>query len=135
MVLALEKGRSSDPRILGICRRWASLCLACGVRMRVRWIPSEINVSDHDSRLWSQAKGKRLIAIPSNNCSQHEFSSSDFKSGRPASGRKDEDEATDFGEKCLTLNLFEALGFDKPAIILRLADYVSTPSCSCLEDR
>ena len=53
IVLALEKGRASDPRVLGICRRWAALCMSCGIRVRVRWIPSEINVSDFDSRRWS----------------------------------------------------------------------------------
>ena len=52
IVLALEKGRCSDPALLVLCRRFASFALACGVRYRIRWIPSEGNPSDDASRWW-----------------------------------------------------------------------------------
>ena len=52
MCFALEKGRADDPAVLNICRRWGALSSACNIRTRVRWLPSELNPSDQDSRRW-----------------------------------------------------------------------------------
>src|SRR4051812_41513038 len=40
---SLSKGRSSSPAILRRCRRVAALCLAGGLRLLLRWIPTEAN--------------------------------------------------------------------------------------------
>ena len=48
--LAVEKGRATDPKLLGLLRRWAAYSLAGGCRVRLRWIPSEHNPSDAGSR-------------------------------------------------------------------------------------
>ena len=34
--------------------RWAAHCLCCGISTRVRWIASELNPSDFDSRRWDR---------------------------------------------------------------------------------
>ena len=52
VVLALEKGRAADRKLLFICRRWSAHVLAANIRARLRWIPSEGNPSDEDSRVW-----------------------------------------------------------------------------------
>ena len=52
MTFALEKGRATDPRVLRVCQRWCALTLACNIIPRVRWLPSEFNPSDKDSRRW-----------------------------------------------------------------------------------
>ena len=47
---ALGKGRSSSPALLGLCRRFAAIRAACGVRILLRWVPSGWNVADGPSR-------------------------------------------------------------------------------------
>ena len=69
MCFALEKGRADDPAVLNICRRWGALTLACNIRTRVRWLPSELNPSDKDSRRWEHMcrpvpGGKEVRATP-----------------------------------------------------------------------
>ena len=53
----LEKGPSCNGHLLSICRRWCALSVATGIKVRVRWIPSEWNLSDRDSRLWECKEG------------------------------------------------------------------------------
>ena len=54
VVLALEKGRARCPGLMSSCRRMAAHSVACGIFARVRWVASELNPSDHDSRLWQK---------------------------------------------------------------------------------
>ena len=55
MVLALEKGRCCDPKVLVNLRRWAAYLLGSFSRARVRWVVSELCPSDEDSRRWGPA--------------------------------------------------------------------------------
>eukprot|EP00438_Fugacium_kawagutii_P010865 Skav216249 [mRNA] locus=scaffold20:133295:138540:- [translate_table: standard] len=48
--LALSKGRSSNSGMNRVCRQVASVLLATGLRISVRWIPSELNPADRPSR-------------------------------------------------------------------------------------
>ena len=50
VALALDKGRSSDPGLLEVCRRVAAHSLASGSVFRFRWIPSEWDAADSSSR-------------------------------------------------------------------------------------
>ena len=56
--LAVSKGRSSRPEVLGVARQVAAMALAFGLSLHLRWIPSEFNVADDPSRLSSH----RVIA-------------------------------------------------------------------------
>ena len=47
---AARKGRSSAPRLLGVCRRIAALALFADIRLHFRFVPSELNVADAPSR-------------------------------------------------------------------------------------
>lgn len=64
VVLAVSKGRCSNYNLLRLVRRISAHCLACGFHLHVRWIPSEYNTADKDSRFWEPpfkghvAKGK-----------------------------------------------------------------------------
>ena len=51
VVGALTKGRSSSVLLLRRCRRMAAWLLASGLRLFVRWVPSEWNPADGPSRL------------------------------------------------------------------------------------
>lgn len=50
LALAIGKGRSCNHGMLRVSRKIGALCLAAGLTLRVRWIPSEANVSDAPSR-------------------------------------------------------------------------------------
>lgn len=50
VTLALTKGRSSSSPMNRVCRQVAALCLATGMTIHVRWIPSELNPADLPSR-------------------------------------------------------------------------------------
>ena len=52
VVLALQKGRCHNYGLLRIVRRIAAHSLATGQKYCARWIPSERNVADKDSRQW-----------------------------------------------------------------------------------
>eukprot|EP00973_Karenia_brevis_P064060 8902369-Karenia_brevis.AAC.1 len=56
LVLALEKGRSSNFGILVMCRRTAAYSVALGSKFFYRWLPSELNHADHGSRRWEQLR-------------------------------------------------------------------------------
>ena len=55
VVLACQKGRCSNYPLLRIVRRISAHALAAGLRVYVRWIPSELNAADKDSR-WFEPK-------------------------------------------------------------------------------
>ncbi|CAE7560259.1 UPF1 [Symbiodinium sp. CCMP2592] len=56
-VLAAQKGRCAHFGLLRVLRRVAAHTLGCGIRCHVRWVPSELNVADHDSRWRERRKG------------------------------------------------------------------------------
>ena len=56
VVLSIQKGRSSSYGLLRLIQRISSHCLASGVRLHVRWVPSELNVADAPSRQWEPKK-------------------------------------------------------------------------------
>ena len=58
VVLSVQKGRSCSYGLLRLIRRIAAHCLASGIRLCVRWVPSEYNVADAPSRQWEQQKPK-----------------------------------------------------------------------------
>ena len=58
VVLAVSKGRASNSCLNRFCQRIAAEVLACGLQLRVRWIPSEWNTSDQGSRVWEFLRGK-----------------------------------------------------------------------------
>ena len=49
-VSAMSKGRSSSFSLLRVLRPFAALCLACGLTVWPRWLPSERNPADAASR-------------------------------------------------------------------------------------
>ena len=56
MVLAVDKGRSSSPQLMGVCRRLACLLICTGSSLTCRWIPSELNIADAGSRRWEHLR-------------------------------------------------------------------------------
>ena len=52
LAYVLGKGRASNPRLLAIARKWACISMAGDLLLVYRWIPSEYNVADRDSRRW-----------------------------------------------------------------------------------
>ena len=53
VTLAVSRFRSRDFKLLAVIRRIASYALSRNVRVIVRWVPSEYNPSDRDSRVFS----------------------------------------------------------------------------------
>lgn len=53
MTFAIEKGRSSDLRVMNVCRKIAALAVACRMQFRVRWIPLSLMclTETHDAGL------------------------------------------------------------------------------------
>ena len=50
----LGKGRASNPQLLAIARKWACISMSGDLMLVYRWIPSEYNVADRDSRRWEE---------------------------------------------------------------------------------
>lgn len=50
LAFSAGKGRSCNHAMLRVVQKLGALCLACNFALRVRWIPSEKNVSDGPSR-------------------------------------------------------------------------------------
>ena len=61
-VLCCEKGRSASFHMLSACRKLCALLVAANCSVHHRWIPSELNPSDHASRRWEPER-KRLQAV------------------------------------------------------------------------
>ncbi|CAK0911449.1 unnamed protein product [Prorocentrum cordatum] len=59
LALSLGKGRSGSRHLLRALRRIAGVALACGLRLLVRWVPSERNVADKPSRVIKAARARR----------------------------------------------------------------------------
>ena len=59
LVLSATKGRGKSKYLIGPLRRLAALGLACGSKVHVRWVPSELNVADAPSRAIRQWESLR----------------------------------------------------------------------------
>ena len=62
--LAFQKGRCSNFGLLRIIRRVSAHLLCTGIRLSVRWVPSELNVADEDSRFWERSMGSGTKKFP-----------------------------------------------------------------------
>lgn len=85
VVLSIQKGRSCSYGLLRLIRRISAHCLATGIRLAVRWVPSEFNVADSPSRQWEEDR---------RNCRAErvkEDSSSFFKGGSERVQPEDEE--------------------------------------------
>ena len=58
VVLAVSKGRCASYGLLRLLRRLSAHTLATGIRLHLRWVPSELNSADADSRRWEPARHK-----------------------------------------------------------------------------
>eukprot|EP00973_Karenia_brevis_P040599 5615405-Karenia_brevis.AAC.1 len=56
VVLSVCKGRSKDPRLNIVLIRLSAYVLAIGLRLVVRWVPSELNLADPGSRVFEAVK-------------------------------------------------------------------------------
>ena len=63
VVLSIERCRSKNFKILKVVRCIAAYCLARNVHLSVRWIPSELNVSDEPSRVHDVVGSKLLVDL------------------------------------------------------------------------
>ena len=50
LAMSLSKGRSHNFGMLRVCQQYAALALATNTSVRVRWVPSELNLADGPSR-------------------------------------------------------------------------------------
>ena len=60
-VLCFERGRCKNYAVLNILREYCAFCLAKNVSVTVRWIPSELNISDEPSRIYDTEESKLLV--------------------------------------------------------------------------
>ena len=81
LVLALSKGRCSDYGQLRLCQRLLALGVACNVRVSVRWVPSELNVADADSRRWERPKDETSRNCRSSGGGEEEAGDGVFQEG------------------------------------------------------
>eukprot|EP00973_Karenia_brevis_P056935 7919498-Karenia_brevis.AAC.1 len=56
VVLSVCKGRSKDPRLNVVLIRLSAYVLAIGLRLVVRWVPSELNLADPGSRVFEAVR-------------------------------------------------------------------------------
>lgn len=75
VVLSIERCRSKNFRLLCIIRKICAFCLARNVHLAIRWIPSELNVSDEPSRLDGPEESKLLVDLIDDVWSGEKFTS------------------------------------------------------------
>ena len=56
VVLAVSKGRCASYGLLRLLRRISAHLLGTGIRLHLRWVPSEVNTADVDSRRWEASR-------------------------------------------------------------------------------
>ena len=56
VVLTFERCRSRNYKVLKILREFAAVCFSRNVFVRIRWIPSEFNISDEGSCIYEECK-------------------------------------------------------------------------------
>ena len=86
VVLATQKGRCSNFALLRIIRRTLAYSLACGIRVHVRWVASEQNVADEDSRKWEPKRfvTPREVSRERPKAESHSFHKGGGQKGQPA---------------------------------------------------
>ena len=62
-VLCFERGRCKNYAVLNVLREHCAYCMAKNVSVTMRWIPSELNVSDEPSRLYDTEDSKLLVDL------------------------------------------------------------------------
>lgn len=80
VVLSIQKGRSCNYGLLRLIRRISAHCLASGLRLSVRWVPSEYNVADTPSRQWEEAKSRNASSLAQKPKHSSQASGSSFQS-------------------------------------------------------
>ena len=63
VVLCFERSRSKSFKLLRILREFSAYCLARNIHVAVRWIPSELNISDEPSRIHDENSSKLLVDL------------------------------------------------------------------------
>ena len=64
VVLTFERCRSRNYKVLKVLREFAAYCFARNVHLAIRWIPSELNISDEGSRLYDESSESKLLVDP-----------------------------------------------------------------------
>ena len=63
VVLSVERFRSKNYKLLKIIRCIAAYCFSRNVSFSIRWIPSELNISDEPSRIHDPSESKLLVDL------------------------------------------------------------------------
>ena len=63
VVLSFERIRLKNFKLLRILREFSAYCLARNIFVGVRWIPSELNISDEPSRMYDPDDSKLLVDL------------------------------------------------------------------------
>ena len=61
LVLSVERSRSKNFKLLRVLRELSAYCLARNIFLGIRWIPSELNISDEPSRIYDPDDSKLLV--------------------------------------------------------------------------
>ena len=62
-VLSFERGRSKNYKLLRVLREFGAYCLARNIFVAIRWIPSELNISDEPSHIFDDERSKLLVDL------------------------------------------------------------------------
>jgi len=63
VVLAVERFRAKNFKLLVIIKEIAAICFARNIHLAIRWIPSELNVSDEPSRIFEPGSSDLLVDL------------------------------------------------------------------------
>ena len=63
VVLSVERSRSKNFKLLRVLRELSAHCLARNIFLGIRWIPSELNISDEPSRIYDPDDSKLLVDL------------------------------------------------------------------------
>ena len=63
VVLSFERCRSKNFKLLKVIREFSAVCMARNIQVAIRWIPSELNISDEPSRFHESEKSSLLVDL------------------------------------------------------------------------
>ena len=63
VVLSVERSRTKNFRLLKVLRRIAAYCFCRNIHLAIRWIPSELNISDEPSRMFEPGDSNLLVDL------------------------------------------------------------------------
>lgn len=63
VVLSFERCRSRNFKLLSLIRQFSAFCFCRNIQVAIRWIPSELNISDEPSRDFEEGQSKLLIDL------------------------------------------------------------------------